>query len=122
VEKSGNVYLFIVLKSLFILSGRPQLSTFRRKSKTLSYLDLCSMNRPLNVAGQSVLSWPDPQNNQVRRALSALTHSHWLSLTAGADFMKPFQPKFTNRTQYVLVIMTLHGVKIPGNTRFLTII
>jgi hypothetical protein len=35
-------------KSLFILSGRPQLSTIRRKSKTLSYLDivLCSMNRP----------------------------------------------------------------------------
>jgi hypothetical protein len=35
-------------KSLFILSGRPQLSTIRRKSKTLSYVEffLCSMNRP----------------------------------------------------------------------------
>jgi hypothetical protein len=54
-RKHGNVYfscftnaIIFVPKSLFILSGRPQLSTFRRKCKTLSYLDyvLCSMNRP----------------------------------------------------------------------------
>jgi hypothetical protein len=77
--KAGGVVYFscftsALIKSLFIQSGRPQLFTIRRKSKTLSYLDIvwCSMNRRQQTFLAKNLDLPPRQGNLQRNIFTGL--------------------------------------------------